>query len=254
MITHILSAEHIGLVAAYLSKIVLYRAIVGEKHKWIEMPLVQKKPDWRRLTDENRNDWESKAFIEIQVYPTGQWAHSETIRKGDNKNFAGSRLVEYARNIASAIAHLNEVGHNYEGGDGPFHETMERVRQDREHRSRFRGFSFERKGGEEFRQAAAWAAESYLDNKPSVKPIPLAKLIHEVKQNLAIHDEGLEEYRERFTDIYYKLQELCDVAIVKALWHSKTFKESPETWQDKDLYDQFLTQKEVSEIEYEPRE
>lgn len=243
MIKHILSAEHIGLVSAFLSRIALQRNTFSDKYNWIKTPLVQKIPDWNNIADEERNDWETKAFIEILVYPTGQWAHSEAQRKGDSKSFAGSGLVEYARNIASAVAHLNEVGHNYEGRDGPYHETLERMRQEREHRRRFRGFSFGHKGGQEFRQASAWAAEYYLDDKPSIKPIPLSKLIHEVKLNLAVQDKGGDEYSERFTDIYHKLQELCDVAIVVALGHSKGFKESPETWQDKGLYDQFMNQK-----------
>ncbi len=90
-----------------------------------------------------------------------------------------------------------------------------------------------------FRQAAAWAAEYYLENKPSITPIHLTKLIYEVKTNLAIHDSGQEEYTDRFTEIYYKLQELSHAAIVSALWHSKVFKESPDMWTDTNLYTEF---------------
>lgn len=241
MIKNIIPAEHIGLVSAYLSKIALRRSSFGEKYRWINSPLIKKVSDWKNIDQKNMRNWETDNFIEISIYPTGEWRNSESERKEDSKHFAGSGLVKYARNIASAIAHLNETGHNYEGRDGPFHENLERVRRDREHRSKFRGFSYGRKGGTEFRQAAAWAAEYYLDNKPCVKPIPLVKLIHEVKNNLAIHDEGQQEYMERFTEIFYDLQDLCNVAIVQTLWHSKAFKESPETWEDDNALEDFFS-------------
>ena len=235
MKTNIIPAEHIGLVSAYLSRIALL--FHSEKYRWIKSPLIKKVPDWRNLKDENRSNWETDNFIEISVYPIGEWKISENERKKDSKRFADPELVEYARNIASVIAHSNVVGYNYDGPDGPFHATLDREKH------YTRGFSCGRKGGDEFRQAAAWAAEYYLDNKPGIKPISLAKLIDEVKTNLALHDKGLPEYSPRFTDIFYKLEELCNVAILKALWHSKIFKESPDVWLEENVYMEFLNQK-----------
>lgn len=244
MINNILPAEHIGLVAAYLSKIALHRNF-DRKQEWFKNPLIKIMPNWYGIANENSN-LESKAFIETQIYPTGQWINSQVIRNDDRDSFASSGLVECARNIASVIAHLNELGYNYEGREGPCHEALERARHDLERRRKFRGFSFGRTGGEGFRQAAAWFAEFYLDNNPSVKPIPLTRLIHEVKENLAMSDYGSEEYKERLRHIYYKLYDLCNIAIAQALRHSKAFKESSDTWSNKDLYDQFLTQKVIA--------
>lgn len=242
---NIIPAEHIGIVAAYLSSIAL-RDRFG-KYGWIETTFVNKVPNWHELNSENKKNWETECFIEHVIIPSGMWIVPEKKRQENRKDFAGAGRVKFARNIASAIAHLNEVDHNYETRDGPFHETLQRVAEETRQRSQLRGFGYGRKGGQEFREAAAWFAEYYLDSKPKIQPIHLIKLIYEARSNIAMHNKGTNDYSVKFTEIYHDLVELCEKAIVAAVWHSRFFKHAPPVWEDKYLYDDFLEGRQLSQ-------
>jgi len=225
---HIITAEHLGLVAAYLSKQVVTGNYAPEfKYQWIMDPLTEKVPDRSQSHGGCTTDKRKTRTI----YPTGAWKITEAERLAGGKQCAGVGRVRCARNIGAAFAYFNEIAHE---GD---------LLSDSYDSCQFRGFqlgSIKRERGEAFRQAAAWASEYYLDNKPSLTPISLCKLIHEIKINMSDSKRFCSGEREKIAEIHKHLRNLCDDGIVRSLWHSRLFKSLPEVWRDDNVYEKFL--------------
>ncbi|QGS59727.1 hypothetical protein [Shewanella algae] len=239
----VLTSEHIGLVSAYLAKVYSDRIsnFYNNENQWIMDKFVQILPTWKKYLVNDENYKEVGEKIEVIIFPVGNWIISEEDRNNNSDNVTNNYKVKLARNIASAITFFYELGDKLEpASDGPFHLVSSST-------NKSKNYLYGRDRGLKFREASAWISEYYLDHKPSIKPIQLAKLIYTVKNKLYIEYlfNGEKQYESDSKLIYKKLKELCDMSMIDCLCQSKVFKESSDGWKDDFLYKSFIKYSDV---------